>query len=60
MAEMQEPNAERKAFYDTIDGQNMTPLWEVLDALVTPEPVHSAVPAIWHYADIRPHIMASR
>jgi len=59
MAEMTEPNAERKAFYDTIDGQNMTPLWEVLDALVTPEPVHQAVPAIWHYADIRPHIMAS-
>lgn len=50
---------DRKAFYDRIGQQNLTPLWEVLHGLVTPEPVHQVQPAIWRYADIRDHIMAS-
>ena len=38
---------DRKAFYDRIGQQNLTPLWEVLHGLVTPEPVHKVQPAIW-------------
>ena len=29
---------ERKAFYTRIDKQNMTALWTVMSALITPEP----------------------
>lgn len=37
----------------------MTPLWEVLSGLVTPEPQVQTAPAVWHYDEIRPYIMES-
>jgi gentisate 1,2-dioxygenase len=45
--------AERKAFYDRIDKQNMTALWTVMGALITPEPKSACVPALWHFDAIR-------
>ncbi|MET0192789.1 MAG: gentisate 1,2-dioxygenase [Hyphomicrobiaceae bacterium] len=44
---------ERRAFYDRIDKQNMTALWTVLGALVTPEPKSACVPALWRFSEIR-------
>ena len=44
----------RAAFYDKISQRDMTPLWEVLRNLVTKEPVTAAVPAIWHFNDVKP------
>ena len=44
---------ERRAFYDRIDKQNMTALWTVLGALVTPEPKSACVPAMWRFNEIR-------
>lgn len=44
---------ERRAFYDKIDKQNLTPLWTSLATLVTPEPVSPCRPASWRFADIR-------
>ena len=29
---------ERKAFYDRLDAKNSAPLWEVLGAIIPPEP----------------------
>lgn len=46
----------RQDFYSEISADNMTPLWEVLHGLVTPEPRGETQPAIWHYAQIRDHI----
>jgi gentisate 1,2-dioxygenase len=37
----------------------LAPLWENLHRMVTPEPVPSCVPTIWHYRDVRPHLMES-
>ncbi len=48
---------EREAFYDRISGGNLAPLWERLHALVTAQPVSPVQPAIWHYRDVRPHLM---
>ena len=48
---------EREAFYGRIGAHNMAPLWERLHALVTPQPVTPVLPAIWHYRDVRPHLM---
>ncbi len=48
---------EREAFYERISGGNLAPLWERLHALVTPQPVTPVEPAIWHYRDVRPHLM---
>ena len=44
---------ERKAFYARIDKQNMTALWTVMNALITPEPKSQCVPALWRFDDIR-------
>jgi gentisate 1,2-dioxygenase len=44
---------ERRAFYDRISRQNLTPLWLSLANLVTPEPVSGCRPAAWAFADIR-------
>src|SRR4029450_7829312 len=44
---------ERRAFYDRISRQNMTPLWLSLANLVTPEPGRACRPAAWSFAAIR-------
>ncbi len=44
---------ERRAFYDRIDKQSLTPLWTVMGALITPEPRSACVPFHWRFADIR-------
>ncbi len=49
--------ADRSAFYTEIDSKGLTPLWEVLHALVPPQPKSPCRPAFWRYADVRPHLM---
>ncbi|HTV45462.1 MAG TPA: gentisate 1,2-dioxygenase [Stellaceae bacterium] len=49
--------AEREAFYAEIGASNLAPLWERLHGLVTAEPVTPCLPAIWHYREVRPHLM---
>ena len=44
---------ERRAFYARIDKQNMTPLWSVMNALITPEPKSACVSALWRFDEIR-------
>ena len=51
------PPSERQAFYDRIAPQSLAPLWERLHTLVTRAPVTPVLPAIWHYDDVRPHLM---
>ncbi|GLQ49197.1 gentisate 1,2-dioxygenase [Dyella flava] len=43
----------RRDYYERIDKQNLTPLWEVLGRLVTSTPTSPAVAALWRYAEIR-------
>ena len=50
---------QRRTFYDSISAQNLTPLWEVLHALVPPQPNTPCVPAHWRYATLRPALMQS-
>src|SRR5712671_252637 len=50
---------EREQFYDRIAPANLAPLWENLHRMVTPEPAPACVPAIWHYRDVRPHLLES-
>jgi gentisate 1,2-dioxygenase len=48
---------EREAFYQRIDAQHLTPLWDVLGDLVIPQPKTPCVPALWRFDDVRPHIL---
>jgi gentisate 1,2-dioxygenase len=47
----------RQEFYQRIDKQHMTPLWEVLGALVPKAPTSPLQAALWRYADVRAHVM---
>ena len=49
--------AARRAFYERIDRLDMTPLWEVLGALVPPRPTSPVAAALWHYDAIRTHVL---
>lgn len=51
--------AARADYYARIDESHLTPLWEVLHDLVTPEPVSPVRAAHWSYGAIRPKIMES-
>ena len=50
---------ERKAFYRRIDQHNLTPLWEVLGALVPQQPASPCTPALWRYDVAREFLMES-
>jgi gentisate 1,2-dioxygenase len=47
----------RKDFYDAIRAHHMTPLWEVLHALVPQQPTTPCVPAFWAWDQVRPYLM---
>jgi len=49
--------AERQAYYRRISGHHLSPLWEVLGALVPETPRTAAAPALWRYAEIREFVM---
>src|SRR3978361_527980 len=44
-------NAERRAFYERIDKLGMTPLWEVLGALVPSQPKSAVAPVHFRYEE---------
>ena len=48
------PSRNRAEFYDRILPLGLTPLWEVLHALVPREPATPCVPAHWAWADVWP------
>ena len=49
--------AARLALYREMSPLHLTPLWEVLHALVPPQPASPCVPALWKYQDVRPFLM---
>ena len=53
----QQQQQQRKAYYDRIGTDSMTPLWEVLGALVPHQPRSPAVAHHWAYAGVRDAVM---
>jgi gentisate 1,2-dioxygenase len=49
--------SQRRAFYERISANNMTPLWEVLSALVPRQPQPTAQATLWRYANLREQVM---
>jgi len=48
---------DRDTFYDRISGDNFTPLWEVMSAIITPEPRSGCLPCLWRYDVARKYLM---
>ena len=61
MASVPKPDsaAARSEFYRRMDRDNLAPLWEVLHALVPPQPQTPCQPGYWNYRAIRPYVMES-
>jgi gentisate 1,2-dioxygenase len=47
----------REQLYRDMSPFNLTPLWEVLHALVPQQPASPCVPALWKYEQVRPLLM---
>jgi gentisate 1,2-dioxygenase len=47
----------RQQLYRDMDPYHLTPLWEVLHALVPQRPATPCVPALWKYDEVRPFLM---
>ncbi|MDB5899168.1 MAG: gentisate 1,2-dioxygenase-like protein [Ramlibacter sp.] len=47
----------RQQLYADMHPHNLTPLWEVLHALVPQQPNTPCVPALWKYDQVRPFLM---
>ncbi len=47
----------RQQLYADMSPLHLTPLWEVLHALVPPRPATPCVPALWKYDEVRPFLM---
>jgi gentisate 1,2-dioxygenase len=50
-------SAARQQLYQDMHPANLTPLWEVLHALVPPQPQTPCTPAHWRYDLVRPYLM---
>ena len=48
---------ERRAFYEKIDGENMSALWNNMAALITPEPRSACRPHLWRFDAVRTRMM---
>jgi gentisate 1,2-dioxygenase len=48
---------EREAFYRRIDGESMSALWNVMGALITPEPRSACQPFLWKFDSIRNYML---
>jgi gentisate 1,2-dioxygenase len=48
---------QRADYYERIGTRHMTPLWEVLGALVPPQPRSPASPHLWRYGEVRDQVM---
>ena len=48
---------ERAQLYQDMSPHHLTPLWEVLHALVPQQPASPCVPALWKYDEVRPFLM---
>jgi gentisate 1,2-dioxygenase len=47
----------RAALYAAMSPHHLTPLWEVLHALVPPQPNTPCEPALWRFDEVRPFLM---
>jgi gentisate 1,2-dioxygenase len=45
---------ERREFYGRLGEKGVAPLWEVLAAIIPPEPRPAAQSVLWHYDELRP------
>lgn len=54
-----QPSTERQRLYADMSPAHLTPLWEMLHALVPLQPATPCVPALWRYEAVRPFLMRS-
>ncbi|WXL27109.1 gentisate 1,2-dioxygenase [Ectopseudomonas mendocina] len=48
---------QRADYYERIERQHLSPLWESLHQLVPTKPIDACVPVLWRYQDVRPYLI---
>ncbi|MGH8629726.1 MAG: gentisate 1,2-dioxygenase [Burkholderiales bacterium] len=56
---MKDSRAQREAYYRRISEKHLTPLWELMSALVPRQPLSPCVPMLWNYDEVRPWLLDS-
>lgn len=54
-----EPAGEMDTFLSGLPSKNLEPLWSRMGAMVPPSPNPEAVPAIWKYVEMLPHLQSA-
>ena len=49
----------REAYYERIAKHDMTPLWKVMNSIISKEPVSRCAPVVWHFDDVKSLVMES-
>jgi len=57
MEQRVEQTPERQAFYRKIDGANLSALWNVMGALITPEPRSNCQPFLWSFEAVKAYML---
>lgn len=53
------PGSEMDTFLSGLPSKNLEPLWSKMGAMVPPSPNPEAVPAIWKYEQMLPHLQSA-
>lgn len=53
------PASEMDSFLSGLPAKNLEPLWSRMGAMVPPSPNPEAVPAIWKYEEMLPHLQSA-
>ena len=57
MNENSEESPERLAYYERIRADNLAPLWQVFNTLITKEPKSDCQAHLWRYSMLRERIL---
>lgn len=59
MATESSGTAAQEAYFERMAPMNLLPAWKVMPIYAPAEPTTPCLPAVWHYREIRPHLLDS-
>lgn len=59
MATTPGPSGDQEAYFGRVAPLNLLPAWKVMPIYAPAEPKTPCLPAVWHYREIKPHLLES-
>ncbi|MEZ5476290.1 MAG: gentisate 1,2-dioxygenase [Thiolinea sp.] len=57
LTETPQVTPERAAYYEKLSPQHLSPLWAVLNSIITPQPKSSCIAHLWPFAELKPLLL---